>query len=40
MWVGKHRGNRKAENILCRAGQDFEVLMEVKGSQGCKDKAV
>lgn len=40
MGVGKHRGNRKTKNILCRAGQDIEALTEVKGSRGCKDKTV
>lgn len=40
MGVGKHRENRKAKNILCRAGQDTEALTEVKGSRGCKDKTV
>lgn len=39
MRVGKHRGNRKA-NTLGRAGNDIEALTEVKGSWGCKDKAV
>lgn len=40
MRVGKHRGNRKAKNILCRAGQDIEALTEVKESWRCKDKTV
>lgn len=40
MRIGKHRGNRKAKNIPCRAGQDIQTLTEKKGSWGCKDKAV